>query len=180
MKNKNHQEVGIKYIESAIYIIRGRRVMLDEDLAKLYGVETKVLNQAVRRNSDRFPIGFMFKLSVKEFTDLKSQFVTSSWGGRRKLPMAFTEHGTVMLASILRSKRAIQMNIEVINAFIRLRRALTSNKDVMKQLSEVRSFMLKQSNKTSNEFKKVWKAIDILTKTSENETIGLIGFKIED
>lgn len=169
----------VKYIGHNIYLIRGHRVMLDEDLAKIYGVETKVLNQAVRRNMERFPEEFMFQLSVIEFANLKSQFVTSRWGGRRKKPFVFTEHGTVMLASVLRSKRAIQMNIEVIKAFVQLRRAIASQKDVTKQLSEVRTFMLKQSNRTDQEFRKIWKVIDNLTKPSEQEPDKSIGFKTD-
>lgn len=169
----------IQHIYNAIYIIREQRVMLDEDLAKLYGVETRVLNQIVNRNKKRFPKEFMFQLTLDEFRNLKSQFVTSSWGGRRKMPFVFTEHGTVMLASVLRSKRAIQMNIEVVKTFIRLRQAITSQKDITKELSEVRNFMLKQTNKTDLEFKKVWKAIEELTKPTEDESGKSIGFKIE-
>lgn len=97
-------------IQNKIYEVRGQKVMLDFDLADLYNVETKVLNQAVKRNIDRFPKDFMFQLSGKEFENLKSQFVTSSWGGTRKLPFAFTEHGVTMAANLLRSRRAIKMN----------------------------------------------------------------------
>jgi phage regulator Rha-like protein len=92
--------------------------MLDEDIAQLYGVETRTLNQAIKRNADRFPKDFMFRLTKKEFTNLKSQFVTSSWDGRRKLTYAFTEHDVTMLASVLKSKKAAQMNIAVVRAFI--------------------------------------------------------------
>ncbi len=166
-------------MEKQIYIIRGRRVMLDEDLAELYGVKTKVLNQAVRRNEDRFPEGFMFQLSLIEFSDLKSQFVTSSWGGRRKRPLVFTEHGTVMLASILRSKRAIQMNLEVIKAFIQFRKISISSNDTVKQLAEVRSFMLKRSTEIDREFKKIWKTIESLTNPPEDGSNQVIGFKID-
>jgi hypothetical protein len=120
-------DVQIQSIDHSIYIIRGHRVMLDEDLAKLYGVKTKVLNQAILRNKDRFPEEFMFQLSESEFINLRSQIVTSSWGGRRYQPFAFTEHGVVMLASILRSKQAIKISIEVVKAFVRLRRAINSH-----------------------------------------------------
>ena len=159
-------------IDHSIYLIRGHRVMLDEDLAKLYGVETKVLNQAVRRNKDRFPESFMFQLSAKEFTDLRSQIVTSSWGGRRKAPLAFTEHGTVMLASVLRSKYAVQVSIDVVKAFVRLRQVLASHKDIVEQLTEIRSFMLKQSNKTDREFKKVWNSIENIITANKDDSIG--------
>jgi phage regulator Rha-like protein len=160
-----------------IYTIRGQRVMLDEDLAKLYGIETKVLNQSIRRNKDRFPEDFMFQLSIKEFDNLRSQIVTSNPGGRRYMPFVFTEHGTVMLASVLRSKLAIQMSIEVVKAFVRLRQLLASRKNVADQLSEVRSFMLKRFNEADREFKKVWNAIDDLTKPSEDGSNLRIGFR---
>src|SRR5688572_26841375 len=100
-----------------IYVIRDQKVMLDEDLAELYGVETRRLNEQVRRNIDRFPEDFMFKLNEEEFTDLKSQNATSSWGGRRKLPNAFTEHGVLMLSSVLNSKQAIRMNIQIMRIY---------------------------------------------------------------
>ena len=148
-------------IDQSIYVICGQRVMLDEDLAKLYGVETRVLNQAVHRNIDRFPEDFMFRLSVKEFDNLISQIVTSNRGGRRKMPFVFTEHGTVMLAGVLRSKRAVQMSIQVVKAFVRLRHVLASHGNMVEQLAEIRSFMLKQSNKTDREFRKVWKPLKI-------------------
>lgn len=163
-------------IYNSIYLIRGKRIILDEDLAKLYNVETKVLNQAVRRNKARFPEEFMFQLTLEEYINLRSQFVTSKRGGRRYTPFVFTEHGTVMLASVLKSDVAIKMNIEIVKAFVQLRYAITSQKDVLKQLSEVRSFMLKQSNKTDLEFKKVWKALDCLTFSDDS---GLIGFEID-
>ena len=99
-------------IQNLIYEIRGQKVMLDSDLAKLYQVETKVLNQAVKRNSKRFPTDFMFQLDFKEFTNLKSQIVTSSWGGTRRLPYAFTEQGVAMLSGVLKSDIAIEQNID--------------------------------------------------------------------
>lgn len=170
--------LSIQNIDYAIYIIRGQRVMLDEDLAKIYGVETRILNQAIRRNLDRFPEDFMFQLTKEEFTNLISQIVISRWGGRRKKPFVFTEHGAVMLASVLRSKRAVQMSIEVVKAFVRLRHVLASHKDMEKQLTEIRSFMLKQSNKTDREFRKVWKAIEELTN-NENKTTKSIGFRVD-
>jgi len=154
--------------------------MLDEDLAKLYGVETRTLNQAVNRNKKRFPEDFMFKLTEKEFQNLTSQFVISSWGGRRRKPFVFTEHGTVMLASVLRSDRAIKMSIEVVKAFVRLNKALSSQADVAKEISEVRSFILKLSNKTDREFKKVWIAIDKLSKPVDENPKDAIGFRIDE
>ncbi|MCL2327518.1 MAG: ORF6N domain-containing protein [Bacteroidetes bacterium] len=108
-------------IQNKIYEIRGRKVMLDFDLAEMYEVPTKVLNQSVKRNNERFPLDFMFTLTNEEFSNLRSQIVTSSWGGIRYLPNAFTEHGVAMLASVLKSKKAIEVNLQIIRAFIVLR-----------------------------------------------------------
>lgn len=122
---------------SKIYFVRGKKVMFDEDLAELYQVETKRLNEQVKRNSERFPSDFMFQLKPKEFENLKSQFATSSWGGRRKLPMAFTEQGVAMLSSVLNSKIAIQVNIQIIRVFTKMREMLMNNKDILLQLKKV-------------------------------------------
>jgi len=145
-------------IEQMIYIIRGQRVMLDSDLAFIYGVQTKRLNEQVRRNISRFPIEFMFQLTKKEWefiksqnsslnlksqnatstkSNLKSQNATSSWGGRRTLPYAFTEHGAVMLASVLNSPQAIAASIQVVKVFIRLREILLTHKQLAKKLEEL-------------------------------------------
>jgi ORF6N domain len=115
-------------IERAIKVVRGQRVILDADLAELYGVTTAALNQAVRRNAQRFPVDFAFQLNPSEFHDLISQTVTSKSGrgGRRKLPWAFTEHGVAMLSSVLRSGQAVRVNIEIMRAFVRLRRLLAT------------------------------------------------------
>lgn len=129
-------------IERYIYMIRGQKVMLDEDLADLYGVPTKSLNLAVRRNPSRFPADFMFRLTKEEAEDLRFQIETSKIqetdsdprGGRRYLPYAFTEHGIAMLSSVLRSERAVQMNILIVRAFIRLRDMLITNKDFAMRL----------------------------------------------
>jgi hypothetical protein len=107
-------------IASKIFVLRGKRVMLDSDLAEIYNVETKMLNRAVKRNQKRFPNDFMFQLSNEEWDNLKFQNGTSSWGGRRTLPFAFTEHGTIMLATVLNSQRAIDASILVVQAFVRL------------------------------------------------------------
>ena len=128
-------------IESRIWLIRGQKVLLDADLAALYQVETKRLNEAVRRNRDRFPEDFMFRLAPAENENLRSQIATSSevWGGRRYLPYAFTEQGIAMLSSVLRSKRAIQVNIAIMRTFVRLRQLLASHEDLARQLEELRS-----------------------------------------
>src|ERR1022692_136834 len=114
-------------VESHIHVIRGHKVMLDRDLADLYEVPTGALNQAVRRNVERFPDDFMFRLTEQEAENLKSQSVTSSWGGRRKLPSAFTEHGVAMLSAVLHSDRAIQTSIAIMRAFVRLRQIIEHN-----------------------------------------------------
>jgi hypothetical protein len=125
-------------IESLIYIIREERVMLDQDLAALYEVETKALVQAVQRNLGRFPPDFMFQLSFQEFTALRSQIVTSKGrGGRRTAPYAFTEHGVAMLSSVLRSERAVEINIEIIRAFLKLRQLVASNAELTGRLNRL-------------------------------------------
>ena len=139
-------------IEQDILLIRGEKVMLDANLATLYGVETKVLIQAVKRNIDRFPEDFMFQLTKDEFTDLRSQFVTSSWGGRRYPPYAFTDQGVAMLSSVLRSKRAIAVNVEIMRAFVRLRRMLEGNDKLRKKLEEL-------EQKYDEQFSAVFKVI---------------------
>ena len=122
-------------IEKRIFILRSQRVMLSNDLADLYQVEPRVLVQAVKRNLDRFPEDFMFQLSTEEFSHLKSQIVISSWGGaRRATPYAFTEQGVAMLSSVLRSKRAIEVNIEIMRAFVRLRKMLASHAELARKL----------------------------------------------
>ncbi len=129
-------------IENKIFLIRGKKVMMDKDLAELYGVETRALNQAVKRNIERFPEEFMFQLNKKETEIwqsqiLISQIVISSWGGRRKTPMVFTEPGVAMLSSVLNSKKAIQVNIQIIKTFIKLREMIASNKDLRIKIEEL-------------------------------------------
>ena len=142
-------------IEDMIHVIRGQRVMLDADLATLYGVQTKALNQAVSRNLDRFPDDFMFVLTRQEFAILKSQTVTSSWGGRRTPPRAFTEQGVAMLSSVLRSKRAVQVNIEIVRAFVRLRKMLATHEDLARKLAEFEKTLVKHDS----QFAAVFEAI---------------------
>ena len=118
-----------------ILVVRGQRVLMDSDLAELYGVETRILNQAIKRNLDRFPVDFMFQLDQEEFTNLKSQIVISSWGGRRALPLVFTEHGAIMAASVLNSPRAIEMSVYVVRAFVQLRAVLVDHKALADKLA---------------------------------------------
>jgi hypothetical protein len=126
-------------IERVIYLVRGQRVMLDSDLAALYGVSTKRINEQVQRNRERFPNDFAFQLTAQEFADLKSQNATSSLshGGKRKLPRVFTEHGVAMLASVLKSPQAARVNIEIIRAFVRLRRLLATPGELISQINEL-------------------------------------------
>ena len=145
---------GIANIESKIYLIRGEKVMLDFDLAELYQVPTMRLNEQVRRNIKRFPEDFMFPLSDQEFTILKSQFAISSstWGGRRTAPLAFTEQGIAMLSAVLHSDLAIEVNIAVMRAFVKLRKILNSNLVFEKKIFELES-------KYDGKFKTVFAAI---------------------
>lgn len=128
----------LELIEKRIYIIRSQKVMLSTQLAELYNVEVRVLVQAVKRNIDRFPSDFMFQLSKSEFEDLKSQIVISSWGGaRRSRPYAFTEQGVAMLSSILNSKKAIKVNIQIMRAFVKLKEILSTHKELAQKFKEL-------------------------------------------
>jgi hypothetical protein len=131
--------VPIDQIQTRIIVLRGHRILLDADLAAFYGVSTRVLNQAVRRNADRFPSDFRFQLTDEEVANLKSQFVTSSLGhgGRRKLPFAFTEHGALMAATVVNSSRAVQMSLVVMRAFVALRRLILDHKALASKLEEL-------------------------------------------
>ena len=137
MRQKKTLDISEETIQSAIYSVRGHRVMLDRDLARLYGVPTKALLQAVRRNADRFPSDFMFPLSRQEVENLRSQIVTSSWGGRRYLPYVFTEQGVAMLSSVLKSKSAIQVNITVMRVFVKLKGILSARKELALKLERL-------------------------------------------
>ena len=139
-------------IEKAIMLIRGHKVMLDHDLAELYEVETFNLNKAVKRNLDRFPSDFMFQLTVQEFNNLKFQIGRSSWGGRRTSPYAFTEQGVAMLSSVLRSSRAVQVNVEIMRTFVRLRQMLSSHAELARKLNAL-------EKKYDEQFKVVFEAI---------------------
>ncbi len=145
--------IPVEMIEKKILLIRGEKVMLDADLAELYGVETKMLVRAVKRNIDRFPADFMIQLNREEFENLRFQFGTSSrWGGRRYLPYAFTEQGVAMLSSVLSSKRAVQVNIAIMRAFVKLREMLATHKDLARKLNAM-------EKKYDSQFKVVFDAI---------------------
>lgn len=158
-------------IESRIVLLRGQKVMLDADLAKLYGVETRVLVQAVNRNRNRFPEDFMFQLSKEEFGVLRSRFVISNTGrgGRRYLPYALTEQGVAMLSSVLRSQRAVQVNIEIMRAFVRLREMVTTHKDLDRKLKAL-------EKKYDAQFKVVFDAIRELMEPPPTRPKRQIGF----
>ena len=155
-------------IEKRIYFIRGVKVMLDRDLAELYEVETRVLNQAVRRHIKRFPEDFMFQLTKTEFNNLISQIVISSWGGVRKMPPAFTEQGVAMLSGILNSDRAIEVNIQIMRAFVKLRHMILGNDELKRELDELRK-------QTDERFQIVFAILDKLVPEDE-ESKRKIGF----
>jgi hypothetical protein len=160
-------------IERRIFLLRGQRVMLDQHLAELYGVPTKVLNQAVRRNRERFPEDFMFRLTGDEVANLRSQFVTSSsgYGGTRYAPYAFTEQGVAMLASVLRSPRAVAVNVEIIRAFVRLRQLLATHADLARKLAEL-------EQRYDTQFRVVFDAIrELMAPAPGHEARPEIGFR---
>jgi hypothetical protein len=164
--------IPLERIERSIFFIRGHKVLLSQQLAELYGVETKVLNQAVARNRNRFPDDFMFQLSKEELENLRSQFVTSSWGGVRVAPYAFTEQGVAMLSSVLNSDRAVQVNIEIMRAFVRLRQMLSSNADLARKLETL-------EKKYDAQFKVVFDAIRQLMSPPAKPKRE-IGFHVKD
>ena len=168
--------VPVELIEKKIYLIRGHKVMLDSDLAELYGVETKGLVRAVKRNIDRFPPDFMFQLTKEEFDNLRFHFGTSSqWGGRRYLPYAFTEQGVAMLSSVLRSKRAIQVNIAIMRVFVRLRQILSTHKELAYKLTELE----RKIERDDEEIKAIFDAIKQLMTPPEKPR-KRIGFHVKD
>ena len=130
-----------------IYLIRNQKVMLDSDLADLYGEETKRINEQVKRNLERFPEDFMFQLTDNEFINLKSHFATSSWGGRRKLPYVFTEHGVLMLSSVLNSKKSIAVNIQIVRIFTAMRELILTNNQVLLELNKMKSMVEGQDDR---------------------------------
>jgi len=215
----------IEIIENKIYIIRGQKIMLDSDLAWLYEVETKRLNQAVKRNIERFPEDFMFQLTKEEFEklmsenvtfkmgnkglrsqfatskedkilmsqfvtsseddflrsqivtskkdeNLKSQFATSSWGGIRKMPYAFTEHGVAMLSSVLRSERAIAINIQIIRIFNKLRNMAIGHKDLREELTELKNSFIKYAKGNNLELEEIYNQLDYLNDVTRPSKIG--------
>ncbi|BBO77478.1 DNA-binding protein [Desulfosarcina widdelii] len=166
------QLVEVNDITQRIYTVRGVKVMLDRDLADLYGVETKRLKEQVRRNIDRFPKDFMFELSNLEFRNLRSQIATSSWGGPRYVPMAFTEQGVAMLSSVLHSKKAIQINVQIMRAFVQLRHLVLDHAELKREVAALRS-------QTEERFEVVFTVLDKLM-SDDNESKNKIGFVKKD
>lgn len=166
-------QIDLIRVERSIRFIRGDKVILDIDLAELYGLETKKLIQAVKRNTERFPADFMFQLTNQEFKDLKSQSATSGqWGGRRTPPYAFSEQGVAMLSSVLHSPRAVQVNIEIMRTFVRLRRILESHAELAERLEQL-------ERKYDDQFRVVFDAIRQMMKTDVPKK-ERIGFKVEE
>ncbi len=176
MKDSILQEV----IKNKIYLIRGHKVMLDRELAKLYGVPTKRLKEQVRRNINRFPADFMLELTIQELEYLRSQFATSSWGGERYLPYAFTEQGVAMLSSVLNSERAIEVNIAIMRAFVRLREILLTHKDLAAKITAL-ELRYKNHDMRLAEYDKhimaIFEAIKKLMAPPPEKPRRIIGFK---
>lgn len=162
-------------IINKIYIIREQKVMLDKDLAEMYGIEVRVLNQSVKRNIDRFPGDFMFTLTQAEFQNLKSQFVTSSWGGSRKLPTAFTEQGVAMLSGVLNSAVAVQVHIQIIRIFTKMKELLLTNKDILLKLEK----MEKDVKENKEDIAMIFQALKRLLNPAQQKR-KLIGFNRKD
>ena len=155
-----------------IYLIRGQKVMLDRDLAEMYGVEVRVLNQAVKRNSTRFPEDFMFQINRDEFQNLKSQIVISSWGGSRTLPYVFTEQGVAMLSSVLNSETAIQVNIQIIRLFTKMKQLILDNKDLWMKIEKIEQHLMKNDEEIKTIFAYLKKLL-----IQENKPRNPIGFR---
>ncbi|MBI3602250.1 MAG: ORF6N domain-containing protein [Candidatus Omnitrophica bacterium] len=170
--------VPVEVIQNKIYWIRGHKVMLDKDLAELYGVLTKNLNKAVRRNLERFPEDFTFTLTKEEFQNLRFQFGTSSWGGERYLPFVFTEQGVAMLSSVLNSERAVQVNIQIIRVFTKLREMMISHKDLARKIGDLERKFQGKFQEHDKKFILVFEAIKQLLK--ERPTLAVGGEKSSD
>jgi hypothetical protein len=173
----NKSNLPDEVLMNKIYMIRGLKIMLDRDLAELYGVETKRLKEQVKRNRERFPVDFMFELTDSEFTNWRSQFATSNSDkmGLRYKPFCFTEHGVLMLSSVLNSTKAIQVNIQIMRIFTQMRKLLSDNSEFRLTLEEIRK---KTENNTKN-IEVVFQYLDeLIEKTEEQEPRTQIGFKI--
>ncbi|MBX7227992.1 MAG: ORF6N domain-containing protein [Burkholderiaceae bacterium] len=187
--NSPDPQFALETITQCIFMLRGQKVLLDTDLATLYGVETRRLNEQVRRNWERFPHDFIFELTQDEFSNLKSQNATSSWGGRRKLPLAFTEHGAIMAASILSSPRAVEVSVYVVRAFVQLRELVATHQNLAKRLDVLERRLEEKtelvsmkhdtlSRDTRGQFKQVFDALRALMSPPDLPPKRPIGFVI--
>jgi DNA-binding TFAR19-related protein (PDSD5 family) len=156
-------------IENKIFLLRGQKVMLDRDLAKLYGVTTGVLNQSIKRNLYRFPEDFMFQLTRKETLNLKSQIVISSWGGDRGLPYVFSEQGVAMLSSVLNSKKAILVNIQIMRAFTRLRKIFLTHQDLQIKIEKLLRQQIKQAGSLAEHGRNISTIFDAIKQLLRND-----------
>ncbi len=172
LMNNNAELIIQERITKAIYRIRNQKVMMDSELAEMYGVETKVLNQAVKRNMDRFPDDFMFQLSANEWENLKSQIVTASWGGRRTSPYMFTEQGVAMLSSVLNSSTAIQVNISIMRVFVKMRQWSANYDELAKKLDKISEIQGEHNEHIRN----IYNVIEELVRPALTER-PQIGFK---
>ena len=177
MSENNIIAIPEEVLISKIYLIRGQKVMLDSDLAELYDVETKQLKRAVRRNIKRFPEDFMFELSDSEFSNLRSQFGTSNWGGIRYAPMAFTEQGVAILSSVLSSERAITVNILIIRIFTKMRTILSAHNEILQKLEQLEKKDIEQDNKIMLIFEYLKQFEQTKQQELEQKNRPKIGFK---
>ncbi len=190
MRYGMENEISTLQIEKKIFVIRGVQVMIDRDIAELYGVETRVLNQAVKRNIERFPEEFMFQLNEEEFENWKSQFVTlnmehnhdvnlisqtviSSWGGIRKPPFVFTEHGVTMLASVLKSEIAVKASIQIVKAFVSMRHFVQNNSQIFAELKSIREHQLETDVHLKESDKRIDQLFTLMDKYNVNDTQGI-------
>ena len=161
-------------VKNLIYEIRGYNVMLDSDLANLYEVPTKRLNEAVKRNLARFPKHYMFQLTNEEFESLRSQIATSNKtrGGRRYMPYVFTEQGVAMLSTVLNSEKAIQINIKIIDTFVQMRQWALDNKELTKRVTDIENYLMNYAKDNNKEIEKIYEAIDLLMDRTKPRKIG--------
>ncbi len=161
-------------IKNLIYEIRGFKVMLDSDLASLYEVPTKRLNEAVKRNASRFPENFMFRLTKDEWQNLRSQFATFKGDVRKYPPYVFTEQGVAMLSSVLNSERAIQINIQIMNTFVQMRQWAIENKDLAKRVAELENYFIEHCKDNHSDIEEIYQAIDLLMDRTKPVKIGFV------
>ena len=166
-------EISNLQIEKKIFVIRGVQVMIDRDIAELYGVETRILNQAVKRNLNRFPEEFMFQMNDEEFDNWKSQIVISSWGGIRKAPFVFTEHGVTMLASVLKSETAVKASIQIVKAFVSMRHFVQSNSEIFAELKSIRQHQIETDVHLNESDKKIDQLFTLMDKYNVKDTQGI-------